>query len=441
METQTQPAARGVALLPLLLFLSLFLGSGVYHQMQGTSFAFYQLSAPVAALPAILLAVLLSREKIATAIDRFIHGAGNPNIIAMCMIYLLAGAFSSVAKATGGVDATVGFALAFIPAKLLLPGIFLVAAFISTAMGTSMGTIAAIAPIALGIADSTGLSLPLVGGTVVGGAMFGDNLSIISDTTIAATRSQGCEMRDKFRVNIFIAVPAAIVTLVFLAFAGTGNVAPEATDTSLVAVIPYLVILVLAVSGVNVFTVLSLGVVLAGIVGVFITPDYSLGTYSKNIWDGFTGMQEIFILSLLIGGLGELMHRGGGIAFLKDAIRKVILKTRKPGAEKTATEFGIAATASLTDIATANNTVAIIVSGGLAKELADDAKVDPKRSAAILDVFSCVFQGLIPYGAQTLLCASILKISPVAITGKIYYCMVLALCGVADILIRSNRKG
>lgn len=435
------PAAspRIAALFPLLLFLVIFLGSGLYYHLQGTDFAFYQIASPVAALPAVLLAVLLSRSRMGDAIEGFLIGAGDKSIIAMCMIYLLAGAFSSVAKATGGVDATVHLALAVIPASFLLPGLFLVAAFISTAMGTSMGTIAAIGPIALGIAETAGIPIALTGGTVVGGAMFGDNLSIISDTTIAATRSQGCEMQDKFKVNMTIAVPAALITLVALTLLSSGTATAPEKEASMVAVIPYLVILVMALSGVNVFTVLTTGVILAGAIGLAITPDYTLAGYAKDIYAGFTGMQEIFLLSLMIGGLGELMTRDGGLLFISQKIRSLIARSSSRKTETMATELGIAASVSITDLCTANNTVAIIVSGKLARDLAEGGGVDPRRSAAILDIFSCVFQGLIPYGAQTLLMASILKISPVLITGKIYYCMLLAITGIGAIVLKKRR--
>ena len=315
--------ANPLALLPLLLFLALFIGSGVYYQSQDVEYAFYQISAPVAILPAIVLALVLGRGALNRRLETFIAGVGDSNIITMCIIYLLAGAFASVAKAAGGVDATVNFGLSIIPGSLVLPGLFVITAFIATAMGTSMGTIAALAPIALGLAEVSDLSLPLCIGAVVGGAMFGDNLSIISDTTIAATRSQGCEMRDKFRMNFAIALPAALLTLGWLYLQGADVTTEPAGDYELIKVLPYLAVLGLALSGLNVLLVLFTGIVLAGAVGLGTLPDYSLPQLSKDIYAGYTGMQEILILSLLIGGLGALMKAQGGLEFLARWIERL----------------------------------------------------------------------------------------------------------------------
>lgn len=423
------------ALLPLFLFLGIFLGSGVYFHLQGTAYAFYQISTPVAVLPAIFLAVVISREGLGRTINSFLEGAGDINIMAMCMIYLLAGAFSSVAQATGGVDAVVGFALGIIPDYFLIPGLFMVSAFISTAMGTSMGTIAAIAPIALGVGKSAGLPLELVAGSVLGGAMFGDNLSVISDTTIAATRSQGCDMRDKFRVNIYIATPAALATIALLALTqGTASVAPP-SDASFFSVLPYLVILLLALCGLNVFAVLVTGLTMAGFIGITLIPDYSVVNFAKDTYAGFTKMQEIFILSILIGGLGALMKNGGGLAFLRNRIETLINRFSRDENGGIAAELGIALMVTLTNMCTANNTVSIIVSGGVAKDIADRNNVAGKRSASIMDIFSCVCQGLLPYAAQTLLVASIIGVSPLMVMKYSWYCMLLAVCGVTAIII------
>ncbi len=306
---QTQPSAR--ALLPLLVFLALFIGTGTWLTLQGVEFAFYQLPAPVAALPAVMLALVLGKEGFNKNLETFFKGVGDSNIMAMCLIYLLAGAFATVAKATGGVDATVALGLSLIPGWFLLPGLFLISAFIATAMGTSMGTIGAVAPVALGVAQAAGIDPVLMAGTILSGAMFGDNLSIISDTTIAATRSQGCEMKDKFRENFKIAAPAAIgVILLYLTLGSVGDAPATEAHVELLKVMPYLLILVLALSGMNVFMVLGLGILAAG--GVGLLGDYPLGQFSKDIYQGFTGMQEIFLLSMLIGGLGALMERQGG---------------------------------------------------------------------------------------------------------------------------------
>lgn len=320
-----QPIApSALALLPLGVFLTLFIGVGSYLTFQGVDFAFYQLPAPVAALPAVVVALLLSKNKLNKAIEQFIKGVGHGDIIAMCMIYLLAGAFASVAKATGGVDATVNLGLSMLPSSLILPGIFVISAFIATAMGTSMGTIAAVAPVALGIAQAAGMDVALTAGVVLSGAMFGDNLSIISDTTIASTRSQGCQMRDKFKENIGIALPAAIAAILLFAASSTVTDVPATGDVEWLKVLPYITILVLAVSGVNVFVVLSLGIVLAGGVGLVATDGYGFATYAKDIYAGFGNMQEIFLLSMLIGGMGELMRQQGGLAYLTQLISRVI---------------------------------------------------------------------------------------------------------------------
>ncbi|MCG3865906.1 MULTISPECIES: Na+/H+ antiporter NhaC family protein [unclassified Photobacterium] len=428
-----------LALLPLGIFLALFIGVGTYLTMQGVDFAFYQLPAPVAALPAVVVAILLSKEKLNKAIEQFIRGVGHSDIIAMCMIYLLAGAFASVAKASGGVDATVNLGLSLIPASMILPGIFIISAFIATAMGTSMGTIAAVAPVALGIAHASGMDVALTAGVVLSGAMFGDNLSIISDTTIAATRSQGCQMKDKFRENIKIALPAAIAAILLFAFNSSVTQLPETTPIEWLKVIPYITILVLAVSGVNVFVVLSIGILLAGGVGLSSVADYSLTSFGKDIYGGFGNMQEIFLLSMLIGGISELMRQQGGLAFLTQTISRVInvfSKKHQASENLRASEFGIAGLVSLTNLCTANNTVAIIVSGGVARELADENGVTPRRSASLLDIFSCVVQGILPYGAQALLLGSVFELSPLDIVAHSYYCFFLAFAAIVAIMLK-----
>ncbi|KJG00376.1 Na+/H+ antiporter NhaC family protein [Photobacterium angustum] len=428
-----------LALLPLGIFLALFIGVGTYLTMQGVDFAFYQLPSPVAALPAVVVAILLSKEKLNKAIEQFIRGVGHSDIIAMCMIYLLAGAFASVAKASGGVDATVNLGLSLIPASMILPGIFVISAFIATAMGTSMGTIAAVAPVALGIAHASGMDVALTAGVVLSGAMFGDNLSIISDTTIAATRSQGCQMKDKFRENIKIALPAAIAAILLFAFNSSVTQLPETTPIEWLKVIPYITILVLAVSGVNVFVVLSVGILLAGGVGLTSIADYSFTSFGKDIYGGFGNMQEIFLLSMLIGGISELMRQQGGLAFLTQTISRVInvfSKKHQSSENLRASEFGIASLVSLTNLCTANNTVAIIVSGGVARELADENGVTPRRSASLLDIFSCVIQGVLPYGAQALLLGSVFELSPLDVVTHSYYCFFLAVSAIVAIVLK-----
>ena len=432
-------APSAVALLPLVLFLALFIGVGTYLSLQGVDFAFYQLPAPIAVLPAVILALILSKDKLNRSIEHFMRGVGHQDIIAMCMIYLLAGAFAAVAKASGGVDATVNLGLSAIPTSMILPGIFLISAFIATAMGTSMGTIAAVAPVALGIAQSAGMSLPLTAGVVLSGAMFGDNLSIISDTTIAATRSQGCEMKDKFKENIRIALPAALVALVIFAFNSTATQVPETGPIEWLKVLPYVTILILAVSGMNVFVVLTIGIVLAGGVSLSSIDDYGLTNFAQDIYSGFGNMQEIFFLSMLIGGLSELMRRQGGLAFLTNLVSGIIRtfgSSHSKEANGRASDLGIAGLVSMVNTCTANNTVAIIVSGSVARQLAEENNVSPRRSASLLDIFSCVIQGVLPYGAQVLLLGSVFNLSPLEVVANSYYCFALAIAAIVAVFIK-----
>ncbi|MDM5057667.1 Na+/H+ antiporter NhaC family protein [Aeromonas rivipollensis] len=435
---QTQPSAR--ALLPLLVFLALFIGTGTWLTLQGVEFAFYQLPAPVAALPAVMLALMLGKEGFNKNLATFFKGVGDSNIMAMCLIYLLAGAFATVAKATGGVDATVALGLSLIPGWFLLPGLFLISAFIATAMGTSMGTIGAVAPVALGVAQATGIDPVLMAGTILSGAMFGDNLSIISDTTIAATRSQGCEMKDKFRENVKIAAPAAVLVILLYLLLGSTGEAPAAT-ADLLKVMPYLLILVLALGGMNVFVVLGLGILAAG--GVGMIGGYPLGQFSKDIYQGFTSMQEIFLLSMLIGGLGALMERQGGLAWISARIAALIARfTRHHDGEQNekAAELGIAGVVGLTNLCTANNTVAIIVASKVARDLAEHHGVTPRRAASMLDIFSCVVQGLIPWGAQALLLGSIFALSPLAVVSMSFYPMALGLAAIIAVFVKHQLR-
>ena len=415
------------ALLPFAVFLGLFLGTGIILTLQGVDFAFYQLPASIAIIPAIMVSIalgkLISNSSIDQQIAQFISGAGHSNIVTMCVIYLLAGAFAVVAKATGSVDASVQLGLAIFPDYLLLPGLFLVAAFLSTAMGTSMGTIAAIAPVALGFIDSANLDAALVAGCLVSGAIFCDNLSIISDTTIASTRSQGAHMKDKFRVNFKFAVPAALICLVIFTVLG-GEVNHQLnSDPAVTGLIPYVVILVLALMGVNVFVVLTLGIVLAAGIGM-LSNGYQLSAWISDITTGFAAMQDIFILSLFIGGLSELVRQQGGLSALTQVIEKLARKIT-PNNKKRAAGLGIAGLAFVCNFFTANNTVSIIVTGGTAKDLATDGELTPAESASLLDVFACINQGILPYGAQALLLGATLQISPLSVASHAYYPMVL----------------
>lgn len=408
-----------VALLPLVVFLILFLGSGIYFQIKGEEMAFYQFPSPVAAVIGIIVAFIIGKGSIDEKMQTFVEGVGDSNIIIMCMIYLLAGGFSSVAEAMGGVDSTVNFGLSIIPPSLILPGLFVIAAFVSTAMGTSMGTISAVAPIAVEMAIKAQLPLAVAVGAVVSGAFFGDNLSMISDTTIAATKTQGCEMRDKFIMNFKIALPAAIITIIIMLIFGISGQIPKDLSYSIIKIIPYISVLILALLGINVFTVLIIGTVMSGVIGIF-DGSFTFIEFTQHIYTGYEGMGEIFILSLLIGGLANLIAKEGGIDYLIDAVSSRI-KSKK-GAE-----FGIGVLVSVADICTANNTVAIVLTGPMAKQIADEHGVDPRRSASILDIFSCVWQGIIPYGAQMLLAGSIAEISPIEIMPYLYYPYILAI--------------
>src|SRR5690606_18143022 len=318
------PAAKGAkrSLLPLLFFVALFLGTGLYLQSQDVAYAFYQLPGHVAIIPALILAVWLHRAPLQQSIDVMVKGAGNSNIITMCIIYLLAGAFASVATATGGVDAAVNAGLSLVPAPWLLPGLFAIAALISTAMGTSMGTIGALAPIAVGLARQAGLDPALVAGVLLSGAMFGDNLSIISDTTIASTRTQGARMADKFRENIKIALPAAVLTLVLYALLASEGAPIATAAVNWTGVVPYAAILVLAVAGLNVFLVLLLGIALAALQGAWFA-NYALANLGKDIATGFANVQEIFILAMLVSALSEFIRQQGGLQWIADKIQQL----------------------------------------------------------------------------------------------------------------------
>lgn len=410
-----------VGLVPLLIFIFFYLGTGIFLQMKNVPMAFYQLPSPVAVSLGIIGAFILFKGSIKEKCDTFLQGCGHQDIITMCIIYLLAGAFANTAKAMGGVDSTVNLALNYIPVQFLAPGMFIVAAFISTATGTSVGAIVSIAPIAVGLADKSGVSLPLILAAVMGGSMFGDNLSVISDTTIAATRTQGVEMKDKFRINLYIAIPAAIITVILLLIFGAPDKITQLgiLQFNVIKVIPYIAVLILAVSGINVFIVLTLGIIIAGAIGLFFG-NFSLLTLAKEISAGFENMNEIFLLSLLSGGLGAMTAKAGGIQWIIDKIQKIII------GKKTA-KLGIGLLVSLTDMAVANNTVAIIINGSIAKKISHKYKVDPKESAALLDIFSCIFQGMIPYGAQMLILLNFAqdKVSPVTLISLLWYQMLL----------------
>lgn len=423
--------SNGKALIPFIIFVAIYLASGIILQSQGVEMAFYQLPGPVAVMVGIIIAFIMFKGSIDEKFNTLVKGCGDENIVIMCIIYLLAGAFSSVSQAMGGVDSTVNLGLKLIPAKYVTAGIFIIAGFISTSTGTSVGTIVAVGPIAVGLAEKAGLNLPLVIAALTGGAMFGDNLSIISDTTIAATRTQGVEMKDKFRLNIIIALPAAIITIILLLIFGQPTTILTVEDYSfnIIKVLPYLFVLIAALVGVNVFVVLTGGIVFSGIIGI-VYGELGILTFAQEIFNGFEGMFDIFLLSMLTGGLAFMVTKEGGLQWILDKIQGRI-KGRKSA------EVGIAALISLIDVATANNTVAIIISGSIAKEISKEYKVDPRRTASLLDSFSCVMQGMIPYGAQLLIAVSFTKglVNPIEIIPLLWYQQLLALAAIISIFI------
>ncbi|MBP6353152.1 MAG: Na+/H+ antiporter NhaC family protein [Acinetobacter sp.] len=432
-----QQPSNALALLPLLLFLLIFLGSGLYYAMLGTEFAFYQVKAPVAAIPAVILALLLYKQKLNIAIEEFLQGASHPNLILMFMVFMLAGAFANLSSAIGSVDATVQLGLSLISAEFVLPMLFIISAFIATAMGTSMGTIAACAPIAFGFTQASDITPLYAIGAVVSGAMFGDNLSMISDTTIAATRSQRVELRDKFRVNIWIALPAAIITIVLYMMLSQQAEAIHSKPYDLWLILPYVAVFFLAFSRLHVLAVLMTGVVLSGVIGLIQQPAFDVLKLNTAIYDGFVGMFEVALLSMLLGGLSTLMQKAGGLQWLIQRIYRITHLFRI--GRQRAGEFGISFLVIFSNVFVANNTVAIILSGDMAREVAKEYQVDPKRSAALLDIFSCVIQGVIPYGAQLLLAGSIAKLSPIELIDHIYYCWVLAICAVLAMVFHYPR--
>lgn len=423
------------ALIPFLVFIIIYLSTGIILQLRGVEMAFYQLPAPIAVFIGIISAFLLFSGSVDEKFDTLVEGCGDSNIIIMCLIYLLAGAFSALASKSGGVDSVVGLGLSFIPGKFLTAGVFLISCFISIATGTSVGSITALGPIAVGLSESGGINLSLMLGALVGGSMFGDNLSVISDTTIAATRSQNCQMKDKFRMNIKMALPAGLITLILLLIFGAPESEPSQKDLSyeLIEIIPYIFVLISALMGLNVFLVLTGGILFSGIILLF-DNGFDFLSLSQTMWEGFTGMFEIFLLSMLIGGLSNMVNKEGGINWIIEKIKK-IAKGEKSG------QLGIALLVSLADIAVANNTVAIIISGPIAKKMCGEYKIDPRRSASLLDSFSCVFQGIIPYSAQVLIAASFSKgkLAPFQLIPYFYYQFILGLVAIISIYIPFTR--
>lgn len=416
---------NAAALLPIGVFLVIFLGSGI---ITGD---FYAMPAIVAFLIALLVAFFQNRElKFQDKITVISKGVGDENIITMSLIFLSAGAFSGAVTAAGGVESTVNLGLSILPAKVAVVGLFVIGCFISVSMGTSMGTIAALAPIAVGISEKTGFALPVCIGAVVCGAMFGDNLSMISDTTIAAVKTQGCEMKDKFKENFLIVLPAAVITIVlFLVITRNGNFElTEELHYNILRVVPYILVLVGALVGINVFIVLVGGTVVSLAVGVA-TGSLAVGEMFAAVGSGVTGMYDITVISIVVACIVSLVKEYGGIQFILSLIKRSI-KGQKGG------EIGIAGLSLLVDMCTANNTVAIVMAGPIAREISEEFEISPRRSASLLDIFTSVGQGLIPYGAQLLSAASLTELTPFQIMPYLFYPILMAVSAVLFIIFR-----
>lgn len=426
---EKEKKGRAIALLPIGVFLIIFLGAGIVFK------DFYAMPAIVAFLIALFVAFLQNKElSFNKKIEVIAKGVGEENIITMSLIFLCAGGFSGAVTAAGGVDSTVNLGLSLIPAHFAVAGLFLIGCFISVSMGTSMGTIAALAPIAVEISEKTGFALSICIGAVVCGAMFGDNLSMISDTTIAAVKTQGCEMKDKFKANFFIVLPAAIITVLIFWFV-TRNMnfqLEENLSYSLWEVLPYMVVLLGALIGINVFVVLISGIVISLIVGVSMG-HIALSEMFQVVGNGVTSMYDITVISIIVACIVSLVKEHGGIQFILNLIKSKINGRR--GAE-----FGIALLALFVDACTANNTVAIVMTGPIAKEISEEFDVDPRRSASLLDMFTSVGQGIIPYGAQLLSAATLTGLTPLQIIPNLYYPLLMGVCGVLAIIFRPQSK-
>lgn len=416
------------SLLPLITFIVIYLGISI---VLGD---FYKVPITVAFLISSIVAILTMRGKIMK--DRlkvFSRGASSENMMLMIWIFILAGAFASSAKVMGSIDNTVNLALSFMPAQMLMAGLFIAACFISLSVGTSVGTVVALVPIASGLATSTGMSIPLMTGTVVGGALFGDNLSFISDTTVVATQTQGCKMSDKFRANLFIVAPAAIAIFILYIIIGVDVHTPaHALTVEYIEVVPYIVVLVLAACGIDVMIVLTIGILLTGIIGIG-DGSYTVFEWMKSLSDGILGMSELIIVTMLAGGMLEVVRHNGGIDLIINRITRHI-NGRRGG------EAAIALLVVIVDFCTANNTVAIITVGPIARQIADRFNIDPRRSASILDTFSCFAQGLIPYGAQLLMAGGLAAIAPVEIIPYLFYPYALGIAAIFAIITGRPRR-
>jgi len=417
-----------LALSPLAVFILLYLVTSI------VAGDFYKVPITVAFMVASVYAVIITGGlPLRKRIDVFSQGAGTGQMMLMLWIFVLAGAFANSAKTMGAIDATVNLALTLLPGNMLLAGLFVAACFISLSIGTSVGTIVALTPIAAGVATQTGTSIPLMTAIVVGGSFFGDNLSFISDTTIVATSTQGCRLSDKFRVNSFIVVPAAIIILVVYLLMGSGVESPQhIAKVEYLKVIPYVVVLITAIFGMNVMAVLTLGVLLTGIIGMT-EGAFDVFGWFGSMGEGITGMGELIIITMMAGGLLEVIKQNGGIDFIIEHMTRHIQGKR--GAE-----MSIGALVAIVDICTANNTVAILTVGGIAKQIGDKYGVDNRKCASILDTYSCMMQGLIPYGAQILMAAGLAELNPISIVPYLYYPMVIGIAATLSILFRYPRR-
>lgn len=419
---------NGWALMPLVVFLCLYLVTSLIVN------DFYKVPITVAFMVASIYAVATTKGlSLNDRILQYSSGAANKNIMLMLWIFILAGAFAQSAKAMGAIDATVNLTLLLLPDNLLLAGIFLASCFISLSIGTSVGTIVALVPVAAGIAAKTDVNLAFMTALVIGGAFFGDNLSFISDTTIAATRTQGCVMRDKFQVNFMIAVPAALLVFIYYIIYGVHvESANEIQSIEWAKVIPYLIVLGTAIAGMNVTLVLLLGLLSTGVIGL-IYGSFDLFGWFASMGEGITGMGELIIITLMAGGMLELIRFNGGVDYILHRLTQHVKNKR--GAE-----LSIAALVSLANFCTANNTIAIITVGPLANNIAEQFKVDKRKSASVLDIFSCVVQGIIPYGAQMLIAAELTQLSPISIIGYLYYPITLGIIALLSILFRYPKR-
>lgn len=418
------------ALLPIIVFLVLFIGYGIWTG------GFYNMPAIAGFVTALVVAFFMNRKvNFGEKLEVVARGMADENVMIMCLVFVMAGAFSGAVKAAGGADATVNFGLSVLPGSIAVVGVFLIGCFISTSMGTSVGTITLLSPIAVGISEKTGLPAAMCVGAAVCGAMFGDNLSMISDTTIAATRTQGCEMRDKFRENFKLVLPAAVVTLLIFLVRTMGSDFKVPADLSydFVRILPYLVVLIGALIGLNVFMLLSGGTILALGVGLFYG-DFGWKDIFNVMGDGIVSMYDITVISLIVAGIVALIRMNGGVDWVLYTIRKRIRSEK--GAE-----IGIAALSAAVDCATANNTIAIVIAGPVAKEIADEYGISPKRTASLLDIFTSVCQGMIPYGAQLITAAGLADaLSPVEIIPYCYYPMLMAISAILFIVFGKKQK-